>query len=75
MSLFNSSPAMPKVESWADQFLAGVRSTEPVSGFTHNYYPYPARFSPYFARAAIEALSRTGDGVVDPFIGGQDHPS
>jgi hypothetical protein len=60
----------PKTESWADRFLAGVRSTEPVSGFTHNYYRYPARFSPCFARAAIEAFSRPGDVILDPFMGG-----
>jgi hypothetical protein len=41
-----------------------------VSGFTHNYYRYPARFSPCFARAAIEAFSRPGDVILDPFMGG-----
>lgn len=57
-------------EDWADQFLKGVQSTEPVTGFTHNFYRYPARFSPCFARAAIEAFSRPGDVVLDPFMGG-----
>jgi hypothetical protein len=54
----------------ADQFLAGVRNQDPVVGLTHNFYRYPARFSPLFARAAIEAFSRPGDVVLDPFMGG-----
>jgi hypothetical protein len=56
--------------SQASKFLAAVRSSEPVSGLTHNYYRYPARFSPHFARAAIEAFSKPGDVVLDPFMGG-----
>jgi hypothetical protein len=32
-----------------------------VSGLTHDFYRYPARFSPLFARAAIEAFSKPGD--------------
>jgi hypothetical protein len=42
----------------------------PVSGLTHNFYRYPARFSPKFVRAAIEAFSSPGDLVLDPFMGG-----
>lgn len=52
------------------QFVAAVHSQDPVDGFTHNFYRYPARFSPLFARAAIEAFSRPGDVVLDPFMGG-----
>lgn len=36
----------------------------------HEFYRYPARFSPALARAAIEAFSRPGDLVADPFVGG-----
>lgn len=36
----------------------------------HEFYRYPARFSPQFARAAIEAFSETNDLVIDPFVGG-----
>jgi hypothetical protein len=36
----------------------------------HEFYRYPARFSPAFARAAIDTFSRVGDLVVDPFVGG-----
>lgn len=42
----------------------------PISGFTHRFYRYPARFSPRFAAAAIDAFSRPGDLVLDPYMGG-----
>ena len=51
-------------------FLAAVQTLQPVVGYTHNFYRYPARFSPLFARATIEAFSRSGDVVLDPFMGG-----
>src|SRR5215813_6728004 len=41
-----------------------------VSGYTHDFYRYPARFSPLFARAAIELFSMPGDTVLDCFAGG-----
>lgn len=53
-----------------EAIVEGALSQEPVSGLTHNFYRYPARFSPLFARGAIEALSSTGDVVFDPFMGG-----
>jgi len=42
----------------------------PVSGLTHTFYRYPARFSPQFAAAAIEAFSQPGDLILDPYMGG-----
>ncbi len=42
----------------------------PVKGLTHNFYRYPARFSPLFAAAAIERFSSPGDVVLDPYMGG-----
>ena len=54
----------------ADRLIAAIHSQRPVSGLTHNFYKYPARFSPEFAGAAIEALSDPGDLVLDPFAGG-----
>lgn len=36
----------------------------------HATYRYPARFSPTFAEAVIQAFSREGDTVVDPYCGG-----
>lgn len=35
----------------------------------HGLYGYPARFSPFFAANAIEAISKVGDAVLDPFMG------
>ena len=52
------------------KFLTSVHSTAPVAGHTHNFYRYPARFSPQFARAAIETFSKPGDTIFDPFTGG-----
>lgn len=50
--------------------LEGTYSQEPVIGLTHNFYRYPARFSPLFTRAAIEAFTTKNDLVFDPFMGG-----
>lgn len=36
----------------------------------HEFYRYPARFSPSFARATIDAFTQPGDFVLDPFVGG-----
>ena len=41
-----------------------------VAGHTHQFYNYPARFSPGFAATAIEQFSKPGDLVLDPFVGG-----
>jgi hypothetical protein len=63
--------------SWLDlseeteaALIAGARDTHPVTGLTHNFYRYPARFSPAFVRAAIQAFSSPGDTVMDPYVGG-----
>lgn len=50
--------------------LAGARDAEPVKGLTHGFYKYPARFSPRFARAAIETFTKPGDLVLDNHVGG-----
>lgn len=52
------------------RLLDGVHSREPVTGLTHSFYRYPARFSPLFVRAAIEAFTNVGDVILDPFMGG-----
>lgn len=41
-----------------------------INGLTHDFYHYPARFSPEIARTIIELLSRPNDWVLDPFMGG-----
>lgn len=58
--------------SKADQkaLIAGARDSAPVSGLTHDYYKYPARFSPAFVRAAVRVLTRPGDLVLDNHVGG-----
>jgi hypothetical protein len=55
--------------SW-EELIAGIHDQEPVSGLTHSFYKYPARFSPLFARQIIVAFSKPGDLVLDPFMGG-----
>lgn len=45
-------------------------SAKYTGGRTHNFYLYPARFSPEVARAVIEMFSKPGDWVLDPFMGG-----
>ncbi len=52
------------------RLMEAARDISPVSGYTHNFYKYPARFSPKFVRAVIEAFSEPGDFVLDPFMGG-----
>ena len=53
-----------------EELIDAARDSSPVAGLTHNFYRYPARFSPRFARAAIKAFSRPNDLVLDPFVGG-----
>lgn len=50
--------------------VAAARNMAPVTGLTHNFYRYPARFSPVVARAAIETLTEPGEIVADSFLGG-----
>lgn len=57
-------------ESLSKRILRAAQDSSPVTGFTHRYYRYPARFSPVFVRSVIEAFSSPGDWVVDPFAGG-----
>jgi hypothetical protein len=47
-----------------------AREKAPVTGWTHNFYRYPARFSPRFAAAAIQEFSQPGDLILDPYMGG-----
>jgi hypothetical protein len=47
-----------------------AQDRSPVAGWTHNFYRYPARFSPRFAAAAIECFSRPSDLILDPYMGG-----
>ncbi|MCX5804192.1 MAG: DNA methyltransferase [Proteobacteria bacterium] len=40
-----------------------------ISGHTHAFYNYPARFHPQFARTIIEYYTEAGDCIIDPFMG------
>jgi len=54
-----------------DELLNEVlHSKHRVVGLTHNFYRYPARFSPELARQLISEFSLPGDYVLDPFMGG-----
>ena len=52
------------------QFDRAFHSTAKVHGYTHDFYKYPARFSPHFVRFFLNALTEPGDYVLDPFMGG-----
>lgn len=51
------------------QLRDAVHHQGEIGGLTHNLYRYPARFSPEFASAVINALTKPGDLVLDPFMG------
>lgn len=53
-----------------EELRRAALDVKPVSGSTHRFYRYPARFSPTFAATAIAQFSRPGDLVVDPHMGG-----
>lgn len=56
--------------SWRSDLRTAALDQSTIAGLTHRFYRYPARFSPKFAGAAIEAFSRPGDLVLDPYMGG-----
>ena len=53
-----------------DVVLDAVLCQSKVSESPHNFYKYPARFAPSFAREVIRAFSKEGELVLDPFCGG-----
>jgi len=57
-------------EELATKISSAAVDRQRISGFTHNFYRYPARFSPQFAATAIECFSNYGDLVLDPYMGG-----
>ena len=61
--------AILSVESKA-RLADGIQSKGRVNGLTHNFYRYPARFSPDFVRAMVKEFSKPGDLIYDPFMGG-----
>ena len=65
-----SRTQMAVADDTAERLVAAARDTSQVCGLTHNFYRYPARFSPILVRAAVEAFTDPGDLVLDPFMGG-----
>lgn len=63
-------PLIRLADAVAEQVVLAAKDTNPVSGLTHNFYRYPARFSPSLVRAVINAFTEPGDLVLDPFVGG-----
>jgi len=51
------------------EFIKSLQYEKHVSGYTHNFYRYPARFSPEFARETINQFSDRDDYVLDAFMG------
>jgi DNA modification methylase len=55
--------------SEAVNLVSAINDMEPVSGYTHEFYRYPARFSPRFVRTIIETFTKPGDLIYDPYVG------
>jgi len=71
---YESTATSPRAADWdAEAFcrlVNAARDKGRVSGLTHKFYRYPARFSPQFVRTAIAQFTSPGDLVFDPFMGG-----
>ena len=52
------------------KIIKAAKDQSRVKGITHRFYTYPAGFSPKFVSSAIENLTKKGDVVLDPFMGG-----
>jgi hypothetical protein len=47
-----------------------LESSRRTEGSTHNFYLYPARFSPEAAATVILGYTDRNDWILDPFMGG-----
>lgn len=70
MDEFANSTILHLSDEVQASLIAAARDTRPVRGLTHGFYKYPARFSPVFASAVIQAFTQPGDMVLDPHVGG-----
>ena len=52
-----------------EELIHAVQNQDRVDEPPHNFYKYPARFAPDFARQAIQAFTKPGETVLDPFCG------
>jgi hypothetical protein len=57
-----------KIDS--SRIIESLRTHKLVDGLTHNFYSYPARFSPELVKEIIKNFSSSGDWIFDPFMGG-----
>src|SRR5687768_13035545 len=57
-------------DNWRSTLRIAAADQSRISGLTHRFYRYPARFSPLFAGTAIQLFSQPGDLVLDPYMGG-----
>lgn len=64
------SPKFGHDDGVTHRLAEAAHDKTPVKGLTHEFYRYPARFSPTFVRATIETFTQPGDWVIDPFAGG-----
>lgn len=53
-----------------EALITYIKDDGRITGLTHNFYNYPARFSPQFAKSIITSFSNPGDVILDPFMGG-----
>jgi len=53
-----------------DKLIDTLHTNNKIEGLTHNYYKYPARFPPEFAREIILEFTKENDWVFDTFMGG-----
>jgi hypothetical protein len=53
-----------------DSLVDAVSNRQRVTEAPHDFYHYPARFAPVFARETIKTFTKPGDLVLDPFCGG-----
>lgn len=69
MRMPNYRRRLQSPSNWA-QIRNAVLDQSRITGLTHALYRYPARFSPRFAASCIQTLSRPGEVVLDPYMGG-----
>lgn len=62
------NPTLSRAE--VERLEVALGSAKTTGGSTHNFYLYPARFSPEIARTVIQLFSEPRDWVLDPFMGG-----
>ena len=57
-------------KSIINNIVESAQNKKKISGKSHTFYRYPAAFSPVFAETIIRLLSKPGDIILDPFVGG-----